>query len=623
MAVLCGQAVFAVDESEAENTEVEAIVTDSPAEYGEATRDLDPEGTSRFALKRLMVFAAEGTLADSFGAANVVYSTIGEFYTLEYDSPADTKAAYRALAAELGEDKVFAVQPMELLDATRGLSRIQTLTHATPDHASTSWGVDMMHLDQARDFYEDEPEPDDPVIVAILDSGINATHEMFYYTDRSGEKHSRLILYDDASFSYDNESVTSDKQGHGTHVAGIIADGTSHQIKLMPIKLLSNITTTDSTYIALLYARDHGADVINISLGFDENKPDTVELLDPVFREFREKDGIMCVAAAGNSPVASAVYPACSPYVEAVASLKYADGKLQRSSVSSYGDEISFAAPGEDVVSAGTYSDTSYSMQTGTSMACPHIAAAMAMIKFRNPDYTPAEMKYYLDQLVFESDTQPEGMYYIDETFGMPVFSSSSSPEPVFSIRNYKFKLKQSSFIYTSHKNYHAHVENEATYLAKVPWSSSGTYLYTAAKDSDFVEFSWANCDRVGTAVLGLRGVYPNLIGDKYYSYKILPAGSKVTKLVSGKKALTVRWKKQAMKMPDQRINGYQVQIATNKSFTKNARRFTVKGYGKVYKKITKLKARKLYYVRVRTYMKVKGVTYYSKWSSPWKTKTK
>ena len=97
--------------------------------------------------------------------------------------------------------------------------------------------------------------------------------------------------------------------------------------------------------------------------------------------------------------------------------------------------------------------------------------------------------------------------------------------------------------------------------------------------------------------------------------YRINPKSTSVSKLAAAKKAVTVKWKKQATKMSRSRITGYQIQLATNKGFTKDEKIVTVKGYKKVSKKVTKLKGRKKYYVRVRTYKTIKGVRYCSKWS--------
>lgn len=75
--------------------------------------------------------------------------------------------------------------------------------------------------------------------------------------------------------------------------------------------------------------------------------------------------------------------------------------------------------------------------------------------------------------------------------------------------------------------------------------------------------------------------------------------------------------------MSNSRITGYNIQVATNSSFTKGKKSKYVKGYSKESKKITKLKAKKTYYVRVRTYKKTDNVTLYSGWSAVKKVKTK
>ena len=94
------------------------------------------------------------------------------------------------------------------------------------------------------------------------------------------------------------------------------------------------------------------------------------------------------------------------------------------------------------------------------------------------------------------------------------------------------------------------------------------------------------------------------------------PAKTKVQKISTGKKSITAQWKKVAG------VSAYQVQIATNKKFSKDKKTFKVsKKSTKV--KIKKLKAKKVYYVRVRSYKKVNGKKVYSKWSTVRKVKTK
>ena len=96
--------------------------------------------------------------------------------------------------------------------------------------------------------------------------------------------------------------------------------------------------------------------------------------------------------------------------------------------------------------------------------------------------------------------------------------------------------------------------------------------------------------------------------------FKINPKGTKLSKLVRGKKSMTVKWKKQAAKMPKTRITGYQIRYSL-KSNMKKSKMVKVKGYKKTSKKIKKLKAKKKYYVQIRTYTTIKGKTFYSPWS--------
>lgn len=95
---------------------------------------------------------------------------------------------------------------------------------------------------------------------------------------------------------------------------------------------------------------------------------------------------------------------------------------------------------------------------------------------------------------------------------------------------------------------------------------------------------------------------------------KVKVKGTKIRSLKAGKKSFTVKWKKVTGKKSSSRVNGYQLQYSAKKSF-KSARSVTVSGYKKTTKKVTKLKAKKKYYVRIRTYKKVSGTKYYSAWS--------
>ncbi len=92
--------------------------------------------------------------------------------------------------------------------------------------------------------------------------------------------------------------------------------------------------------------------------------------------------------------------------------------------------------------------------------------------------------------------------------------------------------------------------------------------------------------------------------------FAIIPKGTSLSKLKAGSKSFTAKWKKQTAQ-----TTGYQLQYATNSKFTKGKKTITIKSAKTVSKKIKKLKAGKKYYVRVRTYKKIKKALYPSAWS--------
>ena len=133
---------------------------------------------------------------------------------------------------------------------------------------------------------------------------------------------------------------------------------------------------------------------------------------------------------------------------------------------------------------------------------------------------------------------------------------------------------------------------------------------------------SYQNNENVGVATLTItgEGSYSGTIAK---TFRIDPKGTSITRLAKAKKAVTVKWTKQAAKMSASRVTGYQIQLAMNSKFTKGKKTVTVTGYSKVSKKVTKLKGKKKYYVRVRTFKTVSGVKYYSPWSKVKTVKTR
>ena len=216
----------------------------------------------------------------------------------------------------------------------------------------------------APDAWLEMPVDAPQVVVAVIDSGICADHP-----DLTGRVLSGWDFVED-------DATPQDVFGHGCGVAGIIAAnvddgigmaGVAPNAMILPLRVLdaSGIGTYSDVAAALVYAADHGAQVINLSLG-GVNPSSVLEQA----VEYAVGKGVTVVAAAGNSGNTSAVlYPAAYDPVISVGSV---DQNLQVSSFSSGGTNVDLLAPGRDVLSLKP--DGGYSTMTGTSFAAPQVA---------------------------------------------------------------------------------------------------------------------------------------------------------------------------------------------------------------------------------------------------------
>jgi serine protease len=181
--------------------------------------------------------------------------------------------------------------------------------------------------------------------------------------------------------------IAADDQGHGTHVAGTIAQttnngmgvaGLAHCAKLMPVKVLSarGWGTMADVAEGIRWAADHGAQVINLSLG-SSSKSKVVE--DAVTHAY--KKGVVVVAAAGNSGK-SVGFPAA--YAGAIA-VSATDKNDAIAWFSSRGPEVAIGAPGvgvtqQTICESGKNKCEQWGVFNGTSMASPHVAGAAAIL---------------------------------------------------------------------------------------------------------------------------------------------------------------------------------------------------------------------------------------------------
>lgn len=256
------------------------------------------------------------------------------------------------------------------------------------------WGLKKVQADMAWDLAEGS----DNVVVAVLDTGIDSSHP-----DLKDK-----IMVGKTFVNEANPLDTADGNGHGTHVAGIIGAvmgnyagvaGIAPGVRLLPVKVLNDDGYGSDWTVAqgIDFAAASGAKIINMSLGSYYGSGVIQAAVNNAIQK-----GVLLVAAAGNDGLDHVNYPAAYSGVLAVSAL---DSNDSLANFTNYGDQISLAAPGVNILStySGPGADPSnpYVYMSGTSMATPFVAGLAALVLSEDPSLTAASVK---DTLRFSAD---------------------------------------------------------------------------------------------------------------------------------------------------------------------------------------------------------------------------
>lgn len=282
-----------------------------------------------------------------------------------------------------------------------------------PDAVSNQWfdGEDynnfndtLQAINKIKDGLSTAEKADfknNPVLVAVIDTGINASHELFdgVLCDEGLWYNALDKTTGSANDNVKDECANGNLIGHGTHVAGIVAQeikkyGLEDYIKILPVKASEQGSFGSVAVVnAISYVRDLATQdktiVINMSLtnminSMNDRYWGTGSSLDKAVQN-AVKEGVIVCAAAGNKGYNSSSMgyslgsPACLENVIGV--MNYMEGLIPAPK-SNYGAAYDIAAPGQKIISAAKSDETEpYCTKDGTSMATPFVSFAAAVLE--------------------------------------------------------------------------------------------------------------------------------------------------------------------------------------------------------------------------------------------------
>jgi len=233
------------------------------------------------------------------------------------------------------------------------------------------------------------------VVIAVIDTGVDIHHP---------DLAAKIVQGRDI---VDGDDEPIDEHYHGTHCAGIAAASTNNgigvagfapNVRVMPVRVLDANGSGTSADVAagIIWATDHGAKVISMSLGGPSNPSVKQEAV-----KYALSHDVVVVAAAGNNGDGSMTFPGAQDGVICVAAT---DSKDKRASFSQFGKWVSVSAPGVGILSTFPTTNTTgkkdYGSISGTSMATPAVAGVVALIRSQFPTMNREQVRAQLEHSV-------------------------------------------------------------------------------------------------------------------------------------------------------------------------------------------------------------------------------
>lgn len=328
---------------------------------------------SKFLLNRLIVHT--NSKIDYFGASHAIEG-YDDLIILQYETEEETKSAYESY---LKNPDIDYVEP----DILVNLFDNDTYDYEISDTQTLSWGygADYINTQAFFDTYLTDKELPE-ITVAVIDTGIDSDHTMFSERITNGRNF------------ISTSSYPEDDNGHGSHVSGIICEGTLQNVSIMPVKSMnaSGAGSTLTVTNGIKYAKNNGADIINMSIGaigtYSSDSLWTKTITEAI------NSGCTVITASGNFKMnVSNCTPANVPETISVAATNKSN--TLATGFSNYGDDIDISAPGQSILNAHINNGTK--TRSGTSMSCPHVSACAANVLSYDDTLSPNDVETLLE----------------------------------------------------------------------------------------------------------------------------------------------------------------------------------------------------------------------------------
>ncbi|MBR2765952.1 MAG: S8 family serine peptidase [Blautia sp.] len=351
-----------------------------------------------FISKRLIVKCNFSDISFSKYSPIAMIKSADNIFVLQFASSSVARVAYELIKMIPG---VEYVEPDIFVEMTEA----EGMEAEDISSQSLSWGTSVIGADKYAAYVSGKTSSS--IKVAVVDTGVSSHSFLGNRITSDGYDYVR------------GGNNPQDYNGHGTHVAGTIVDCTPGlKVNIMPVRVLDAFGYGSTLNVAngIRYAVNHGAKVINLSLGGGHS-----QTLDNAV-DYAVKNGVIVVAAAGNdNDDTKYTCPAHNKNIIVVGAVN--SGK-NRADFSNYGDALDVVAPGVDIRS--TVPGGRYETWSGTSMATPHIAAAAAMLKLVYTSYSPTQIEQLIKNNSRDLGSSGWDRYY---GYGLPDLGRLTSTE--------------------------------------------------------------------------------------------------------------------------------------------------------------------------------------------------